>query len=177
MKLDFQIDNCNNKILIGKTEVLVIRPSFLVCNFYFFTRTRPLKKVHPNDSFLSWHQILAEHINWKDIGIATIFKKTKTAEADWHRRKTVWQKKTKQLVLRSCISRSQKLGDFSDLVVGAFVIAIADHHFFLDRVQVLNREKKTFPSISYYFHIPKIFLIFFPHTGKNRNRRKSNLLP
>ena len=35
----------------------------------------------------------------------------------------------------------------------------------------------TFPSISYYFHIPKIFLNFFPHTGKNRNRRKSNLLP
>ena len=34
-----------------------------------------------------------------------------------------------------------------------------------------------FPSISYYFHIPKNFLIFFPHTGKNRNRRKSNLLP
>ena len=34
-----------------------------------------------------------------------------------------------------------------------------------------------FPSISYYFHIPKMFLIFFPHTGKNRNRRKSNLLP
>ena len=37
--------------------------------------------------------------------------------------------------------------------------------------------KITFPSISYYFHIPKIFLNFFPHTGKNRNRRKSNLLP
>ena len=34
-----------------------------------------------------------------------------------------------------------------------------------------------FPSISYYFHIPKNFLNFFPHTGKNRNRRKSNLLP
>ena len=34
-----------------------------------------------------------------------------------------------------------------------------------------------FPSISYYFHIPKFFLIFFPHTGKNRNRWKSNLLP
>ena len=34
-----------------------------------------------------------------------------------------------------------------------------------------------FPSISYYFHIPKSFLNFFPHTGKNRNRRKSNLLP
>ena len=34
-----------------------------------------------------------------------------------------------------------------------------------------------FPSISYYFHIPKFFLNFFPHTGKNRNRRKSNLLP
>ena len=34
-----------------------------------------------------------------------------------------------------------------------------------------------FPSISYCFHIPKIFLFFFPHTGKNRNRRKSNLLP
>ena len=30
----------------------------------------------------------------------------------------------------------------------------------------------SFPSISYYFHIPKIFLILFPHTGKNRNRRK-----
>ena len=25
---------------------------------------------------------------------------------------------------------------------------------------------KPFPSISYYFHIPKIFLNFFPHTGK-----------
>ena len=36
---------------------------------------------------------------------------------------------------------------------------------------------KHFPSISYYFHIPKIFLNFFPHTGKNRNWRKSNLLP
>ena len=34
-----------------------------------------------------------------------------------------------------------------------------------------------FPSISYYFHIPKNFLNFFPHAGKNRNRRKSNLLP
>ena len=30
-----------------------------------------------------------------------------------------------------------------------------------------------FPSISYYFQIPKIFLNFFPHTGKNRNRQKS----
>ena len=40
-----------------------------------------------------------------------------------------------------------------------------------------DREIHTFPSISYYFHIPKIFLNFFPHTGKNRNRRKSNLLP
>ena len=43
-----------------------------------------------------------------------------------------------------------------------------------------NWVKKTlisFPSISYYFHIPKNFLNFFPHTGKNRNRRKSNLLP
>ena len=39
------------------------------------------------------------------------------------------------------------------------------------------RIKTFFPSISYYFHIPKIFLNFFPHTGKNRNRRKSNLLP
>ena len=38
-------------------------------------------------------------------------------------------------------------------------------------------KKKYFPSISYYFHIPKIFLNFFPHTGKNRTRRKSNLLP
>ena len=38
-------------------------------------------------------------------------------------------------------------------------------------------KKCHFPSISYYFHIPKIFLIFFPHIGKNRNRRKSNLLP
>ena len=37
--------------------------------------------------------------------------------------------------------------------------------------------KKHFPSVSYYFHIHKIFLNFFPHTGKNRNRRKSNLLP
>ena len=36
---------------------------------------------------------------------------------------------------------------------------------------------ELFPSISYYFHIPKNFLIFFPHTVKNRNRRKSNLLP
>ena len=35
----------------------------------------------------------------------------------------------------------------------------------------------SFPSISYYFHIPTSFLNFFPHTGKNRNRRKSNLLP
>ena len=43
---------------------------------------------------------------------------------------------------------------------------------------VIHFQKKTFfPSISYYFHIPKLFLIFFPHTGKNRNRRKSNLLP
>ena len=42
---------------------------------------------------------------------------------------------------------------------------------------VLNVRKNVFPSISYYFHIPKIFLNFFPHTGKNRNRRKSNLLP
>ena len=31
------------------------------------------------------------------------------------------------------------------------------------------KKKIYFPSISYYFHIPKIFLIFFPHTGKNRN--------
>ena len=27
------------------------------------------------------------------------------------------------------------------------------------------------------FPYPKIFSHFFPHTGKNRNRRKSNLLP
>ena len=40
-----------------------------------------------------------------------------------------------------------------------------------------HQEDWTFPSISYYFHIPKIFLNFFPHTGKNRNRQKSNLLP
>ena len=33
------------------------------------------------------------------------------------------------------------------------------------------------PSISYYFHIPKFFLNFFPHSGKNWNRRNSNLLP
>ena len=39
------------------------------------------------------------------------------------------------------------------------------------------KKKLFFPSISYYFHIPKNFLNFFPHTGKNRNRRKSNLLP
>ena len=39
------------------------------------------------------------------------------------------------------------------------------------------KRKFFFPSISYYFHIPKLFLIFFPHNGKNRNRRKSNLLP
>ena len=38
-------------------------------------------------------------------------------------------------------------------------------------------RKNTFPSISYYFHIPKFFDYFFPHTRKNRNRRKSNLLP
>ena len=45
-------------------------------------------------------------------------------------------------------------------------------------IQALCPGKKIyFPSISYYFHIPKIFLNFFPHTGKNRNRRKSNLLP
>ena len=47
------------------------------------------------------------------------------------------------------------------------------HNFLLD---VLN-YKNHFPSISYYFHIPKNFLIFFPHTGKNRKRQKSNLLP
>ena len=40
-----------------------------------------------------------------------------------------------------------------------------------------NSCKLIFPSISYYFHIPKNVLKFFPHTGKNRNRRKSNLLP
>ena len=38
-------------------------------------------------------------------------------------------------------------------------------------------KKGNFPSISYYFFIPKIFDYFFPHTRKNRNRRKSNLLP
>ena len=38
-------------------------------------------------------------------------------------------------------------------------------------------QVRYFPSISYYFHIPKHFLNFFPHTGKNTNRRKSNLLP
>ena len=37
--------------------------------------------------------------------------------------------------------------------------------------------KNHFPSISYYFHIPKFFLNFFPHTRKNRNKQKSNLLP
>ena len=40
-----------------------------------------------------------------------------------------------------------------------------------------NSMNSIFPSISHYFHIPKILLNFFPHTGKNRNRRKSNLLP
>ena len=52
--------------------------------------------------------------------------------------------------------------------------------FFNISICILKMEKwkkKSFPSISYYFHIPKIFLNFFPHTGKNRNRRKSNLLP
>ena len=44
-------------------------------------------------------------------------------------------------------------------------------------LQLLCHQQANFPSISYYFHIPKIFLNFFPHTGKNRNRRKSNLLP
>ena len=42
---------------------------------------------------------------------------------------------------------------------------------------ILEFQNFIFPSISYYFHIPKIFLNFFPHTRKNRNRRKSNLLP
>ena len=46
------------------------------------------------------------------------------------------------------------------------------HMFYKPTVWIIH-----FPSISYYFHIPKIFLNFFPHTGKNRNRRKSNLLP
>ena len=50
--------------------------------------------------------------------------------------------------------------------------------FFCPSYQAWNRTwHMIFPSISYYFHIPKIFLDFFPHTGKNRNRRKSNLLP
>ena len=40
-----------------------------------------------------------------------------------------------------------------------------------------SKKQRNFPSISYYFHIPKKFLFFFPHTGKNRNRRRSNLLP
>ena len=40
-----------------------------------------------------------------------------------------------------------------------------------------NLCKFYFPSISYYFHIPKFFLNFFPHSGKNKSRRKSNLLP
>ena len=32
--------------------------------------------------------------------------------------------------------------------------------------QYIDTYKDFFPSISYYFHIPKFFLIFFPHTGK-----------
>ena len=30
----------------------------------------------------------------------------------------------------------------------------------------LQFQNHYFPSISYYFHMPKNFLIFFPHTGK-----------
>ena len=51
------------------------------------------------------------------------------------------------------------------------------HVYFVTLQHEQWQNKEPFPSISYYFHIPKIFLIFFPHTGKNRNRRKSNLLP
>ena len=51
------------------------------------------------------------------------------------------------------------------------------HHIWWAKSGRLAFQYLIFPSISYYFHIPKIFLNFFPHTGKNRNRRKSNLLP
>ena len=43
--------------------------------------------------------------------------------------------------------------------------------------KISKSVKVTFPYISYYFHIPKIFDYFFFFFGKNRNRRKSNLLP
>ena len=44
---------------------------------------------------------------------------------------------------------------------------------------ILDLEKSLFPSISYYFHTPNflIFWNFIVQIGKNRNRRKSNLLP
>ena len=34
--------------------------------------------------------------------------------------------------------------------------------------EMAQTQNVHFPSISYYFHIPKNFHNFFPHTGKNR---------
>ena len=42
-----------------------------------------------------------------------------------------------------------------------------------------KRKEEVTPFSVYFllFPYPKNFSLFFPHTGKNRNRRKSNLLP
>ena len=46
------------------------------------------------------------------------------------------------------------------------------------KVQGKCEGKKIVFSVYFLlFPYPKIFWFFFPHTRKNRNRRKSNLLP
>ena len=54
------------------------------------------------------------------------------------------------------------------------------YFYFSQNITSLLWEVKMFTSFSVYFLLfpyPKNFSKFFPHTGKNRNRLKSNLLP
>ena len=97
---------------------------------------------------------------------------------NWKKEKKLWltSKSTQQCLLMTLLTLLFLLeNNFTVMtrISVRFVTYQSDHY----TEQIVERRKYYFPSISYYFHIPKNFLIFFPHTGKNRNRRKSNLLP
>ena len=81
------------------------------------------------------------------------------------------------LVFRSIIKGLQKVTNWMTTRNWLFELINQSYHEEFQFESIWNCDSKwLFPSISYYFHIPKIFLNFFPHTGKNRNRQKSNLL-
>ena len=97
---------------------------------------------------------------------------------NWKKEKKLWltSKSTQQCLLMTLLTLLFLLeNNFTVMtrISVRFVTYQSDHY----TEQIVERRKYYFPFISYYFHIPKNFLIFFPHTGKNRNRRKSNLLP